>query len=349
MFTCCLFIIQVFLRGDIVGFNKKNITIAVDAMGGDNAPFEIVKGAVEAVNSFDVNIKLVGLENSINEELRKYKYDTSKIEIINAREIISTEEVPTIAIRKKKDSSLVVALNLVKNGEADAIVSAGSTGALLAGATFIIGRIKGIERPALGTCIPTVKGFTFLLDSGANVDCKAKYIEQFSKMGYIYVENIMKIKNPKVALINIGVEKEKGNSLTKESYELLENSNINFIGNIEPRDIPFGKADIIVCDGFVGNTILKFAEGLSMALLKIIKGEITKGIYKFPALLLKKPFSNIKSRLDSEEVGGAPFLGLKSLVIKAHGSSKAKAIRNAIKQCTIFVKSDIVSKIEDNL
>lgn len=328
---------------------SKNITVAVDAMGGDNAPFEIVKGAVEAVNEFGVNIKLVGVESAVKEELAKYKYDTSKIEVIHASEIITTDEAPTTAIRRKKDSSMVVALNLVKNKEADAFVSAGSTGAVLTGATFIIGRIKGIERPALGTCLPTIKGFTFLLDSGANVDCKPKYLEQFAKMGSVYAEHVMGIKKPKVGLVNIGAEKEKGNALTKEVYEILENTDINFSGNIEPRDIPFGKADVIVCDGFVGNTILKFAEGLSMALLKIIKGEITKGLYKFAALALKKPFANVKSRLDSEEVGGAPFLGLKSLVVKAHGSSEAKGIRNAIKQCTIFVENDIVSKIEENL
>lgn len=328
---------------------SKKITVAVDAMGGDNAPFEIVKGAVEAVNEFGVNIKLVGIESTVKEELAKYKYDTSKIEVIHASEVITTDEAPTTAIRRKKDSSMVIALNLVKNKEADAFVSAGSTGAVLTGATVIIGRIKGIERPALGTCLPTIKGFTFLLDSGANVDCKPKYLEQFAKMGSVYAEHVMGIKNPKVGLVNIGAEKEKGNALTKEVYEILENTDINFSGNIEPRDIPFGKADVIVCDGFVGNTILKFAEGLSMALLKIIKGEITKGLYKFAALALKKPFGNVKSRLDSEEVGGAPFLGLKSLVVKAHGSSEAKGIRNAIKQCTIFVENDIVSKIEDNL
>lgn len=328
---------------------SKKITVAVDAMGGDNAPFEIVKGAVEAVNEFGVNIKLVGIESTVKEELAKYKYDTSKIEVIHASEVITTDEAPTTAIRRKKDSSMVVALNLVKNKEADAFVSAGSTGAVLTGATVIIGRIKGIERPALGTCLPTIKGFTFLLDSGANVDCKPKYLEQFAKMGSVYAEHVMGVKNPKVGLVNIGAEKEKGNALTKEVYEILENTDINFSGNIEPRDIPFGKADVIVCDGFVGNTILKFAEGLSMALLKIIKGEITKGLYKFAALALKKPFGNVKSRLDSEEVGGAPFLGLKSLVVKAHGSSEAKGIRNAIKQCTIFVENDIVSKIEDNL
>ena len=326
-----------------------NVKIAVDAMGGDNAPFEIVKGAVEAVNEFGSNIILVGPQETVENELAKYTFDKSKISVKNATEVISTEESPTNAIRRKKDSSIVVGLNLVKNGEASAFVSAGSTGAVLTGGTFIIGRIKGIERPALGTCLPTVSGFTFLLDSGANVDCKSTYLLQFAKMASVYVEHVMGVSNPTVGLINIGAEKEKGNALTKETYELLEGSELNFIGNVEPRDIPFQKADVLVCDGFAGNTVLKFAEGLSVALISIIKDEITAGLYKIPAAFLLKPFKNIKKRFDSEEVGGAPFLGLKSLVVKAHGSSKAKGIKNAIKQCEIFVEKDIVLKIEEQL
>lgn len=329
----------------------REIIVAVDAMGGDNAPDEIVKGAVEALNELkNIKIKLVGQEDVIKTQLSKYTYEKSKIEIVHASEIISTDEVPTVAIKNKKDSSMVVGLNLVKHEEADAFVSAGSTGALLAGATVIVGRIKGIERPALGTCLPDKKGFTFMLDSGANVDCKPNYLVQFAKMGSVYCEYVMGIKNPKVALVNIGSEKEKGNALTKEVHELLENEKtINFTGNIEPRDIPFGEADVIICDGFVGNTILKLSEGLAMALLGIIKDEITQGPAKIAALALKNKFSTIKNRLDSEEVGGAPFLGLKSLVVKAHGSSKSKGIKNAIKQCAIFVENDIVSKIKDQL
>lgn len=327
----------------------ENIKIAVDAMGGDNAPYEVVKGAVEAVNEFGSSVILVGIEEIIKKELEKYNFPKEKIEIVNASEVISTEEVPTTAIRRKKDSSMVVGLNLVKNGEAKAFVSAGSTGALLTGATVIIGRIKGIERPALGTCLPTKKGFVFLLDSGANVDCKPNYLVQFAKMASVYVENVMNVKNPRVGLVNIGVEEEKGNALTKEVHELLKETDINFVGNVEAREIPLDGADIVVCDGFVGNIILKFAEGLSKGLLSIIKDEITKGMYKFAALALKTPFKNIKKKFDSEEVGGAPFLGLKSLVVKAHGSSKAKGIKNAIKQCTIFVENDIVLKIEEKL
>ena len=326
-----------------------NVKIAVDAMGGDNAPFEIVKGAVDAVNEFGSNIILVGPQETVEKELAKYTFDKSKITIKNATEVISTDESPTNAIRRKKDSSIVVGLNLVKNSEASAFVSAGSTGAVLTGGTFIIGRIKGIERPALGTCLPTVSGFTFLLDSGANVDCKSTYLLQFAKMASVYVEHVMGVNNPTVGLINIGAEKEKGNALTKETYELLEGSELNFVGNVEPRDIPFQKADVLVCDGFAGNTVLKFAEGLSSALISIIKDEITAGLYKIPAAFLIKPFKNIKKRFDSEKVGGAPFLGLKSLVVKAHGSSKAKGIKNAIKQCEIFVEKDIVLKIEEQL
>lgn len=328
---------------------SKEVIVAVDAMGGDHAPSEIIKGTVEAIQEFSVKVLLVGQESVLKKELSKYQYDENKIRIIHASEVISTEESPTTAIRRKKDSSIVVGLNLVKNKEAQAFVSAGSTGALLTGALFIIGRLKGVERPVLGTCLPTKKGFTFLVDSGANVDCKAKYLEQFAKMGSVYIENMFGKKAPKVALVNIGAEKEKGNSLTKETYDLLEQSDLNFVGNIEPRNIPFGDADVVVCDGFVGNTILKLAEGLSMTLLSVIKKEITQGFYKFAALSLKKPFMRIKKNFDSEEIGGAPFLGLKSLVVKAHGSSKSKAIKNAIKQCVHFVEEDIVAKIGEKI
>lgn len=330
-------------------FLQKEIKIAVDAMGGDNAPYEIVKGAVESVNEQKAHVILVGQQEIIEQELKKYSYDKNNIEIVPATEVISTEESPTNAIRRKKDSSMVVGLNLVKEKKADAFVSAGSTGALLTGALFIVGRIKGVERPVLGTCLPNKKSFTFLVDSGANVDCKAKYIEQFAKMASVYVENMYHIQKPTVGLVNIGAEKEKGDALTKEAYELLEKTDLNFIGNIEPRDIPFGKADIIVCDGFLGNTILKLSEGLSMALLGIIKEEITTGYYKLAAAALKKPFRNIKKRFDADEIGGAPFLGLQSLVVKAHGSSNAKAIKNAIKQCILFAEQDIVDKIGEKI
>ena len=327
----------------------KFVTVAVDAMGGDNAPGEIIKGCVEAIKELPVSIKLVGREDEVKAELSKYQYDKERIVVVNATEVISTDEVPTTAIRRKKDSSMVVGLNLVKNGEAEAFVSAGSTGALLTGATLIIGRIQGVERPALGTKVPCLNGYYFLIDAGANVDCKAKYLEQFGKMGYVYSKYVLGVYNPKVCIANIGVEEEKGNALTKEAYELLKESDVNFGGNVEMRDIPLGEADVVVADGFVGNTILKMTEGAAIALLKMVKGEITKGAYKIPALMLKTPFKNLKNSFDSEEVGGAPFLGLKSLVVKAHGSSHAKAIKNAIGQCVLFVENDIVTKIEEKL
>ncbi|MBR5122106.1 MAG: phosphate acyltransferase PlsX [Anaerotignum sp.] len=329
---------------------EKRIIVALDAMGGDLAPVETVKGAVEAVKELNVDIKLVGPEDVVKAELAKYQYDESRIEVVHAPSVIGTDEAPTMAIRRKKDSSMVVGLNLVKNGEAEGFVSAGSTGAILTGGLFIVGRIPGVERPALGTCLPNKKGFSFLIDSGANVDCKPQYLEQFAKMGSVYVENVFGMKNPRVALVNIGAEKEKGNALTKETYELLEQAEgINFTGNIEPRNIPFGEADVIVCDGFVGNTVLKLSEGMAKTMVDIIKEEITKGAYKFAAAMLKKPFKNVKNFLDADEVGGAPFIGLKSLVVKAHGSSNARAIKNAVRQCVLFTEADIISKIEDKL
>ena len=325
---------------------ERNIIVAVDAMGGDNAPFEIVKGVVEAVKLYPVKVLLVGKENIVNKELVSYTYDKDSIEVVNADEVIGTDEAPTEAVRHKRNSSMMVGLGLVKENKASAFISAGSTGALFVGGTVTVGRIKGIDRPALATCLPTLKGFSLLLDSGANVDCKPQYLEQFAKMGSVYAENVLGVKNPTVVLANIGIEKEKGNMLVKEVYGLLENSDINFIGNAEIVDIPYGAADIIVCDGFEGNTILKLTEGLSKALLTLIKGEITKGPYKLAAAALKTPFSNIKKNFDSDQVGGAPYIGLKALVMKMHGSCKAPAVTNCIKQSISFIENDTVAKIE---
>ena len=325
---------------------ERNIIVAVDAMGGDNAPFEIVKGVVEAVKLYPVKVLLVGKENIVNKELVSYTYDKDSIEVVNADEVIGTDEAPTEAVRHKRNSSMMVGLGLVKENKASAFISAGSTGALFVGGTVTVGRIKGIDRPALATCLPTLKGFSLLLDSGANVDCKPQYLEQFAKMGSVYAENVLGVKNPTVGLANIGIEKEKGNMLVKEVYGLLENSDINFIGNAEIVDIPYGAADIIVCDGFEGNTILKLTEGLSKALLTLIKGEITKGPYKLAAAALKTPFSNIKKNFDSDQVGGAPYIGLKALVMKMHGCCKAPAVTNCIKQSISFIENDTVAKIE---
>lgn len=331
----------------------KDYIIAIDAMGGDNAPQEIVKGCIEAINeNKNINLILVGKEQDIQTELNKYQYNKNQVTIQNATEIIHTTETPTNAIREKKDSSIVVGLKLLKEGKASVFVSAGSTGALLTGATVIIKRIKGVERPALATLIPNSKdGYTFLIDSGANMDCKPSYLPNFAKMGKIYMENIMNIQNPKIALVNVGSEKEKGDTFTKEAYELLkQTNNINFIGNIEGREIPEGYADVVVCDGFVGNVILKLSEGIVKTFSQIVKKEIKSNfLYSIGGLLSKGAFKNIKKKFDYAEVGGAPFLGLKSLVVKAHGSSNAKAIKSAINQCYKFIDADIASKIEKDI
>lgn len=326
------------------------IKIAVDAMGGDNAPNAIVEGAVLSLEDKRICVLLVGNEAIIKQELKKHNYDESRISIINATEVIGSEEVPTVAIRRKKDSSMVVGLKLVKDNEANSFVSAGNTGALLTGSTVIVGRIKGIERPALGTILPNKKGFSFLIDSGANVDSKANYLLQFAKMGSVYMQTIIGVKSPTVALINIGVEKEKGNSLTKEVFPLLEESGLNFTGNIEAREIPYGVADVLVCDAFVGNVVLKLTEGFSKAILSMIKEEMLgKTIYKLGAFLSKGAFSNLKKKFDYDDIGGAPFLGLNALVVKAHGSSNSRAIKNAINQCVIAFDNDLINKIKEKL
>lgn len=326
----------------------EDIIIAVDAMGGDNAPTEIIKGSIEALKEYPVKLMLVGQSDKIEAELSKYEYDKSKIEIVHASQVIGNDEVPTSAIRAKKDSSIVVGLNLVKQEKAQAFISAGCTGALLTGATFIVGRLKGVERPALATLLPNRKGFSLLIDCGANVDSKPNYLVQFAKMGSIYMENIMNIKNPTVGLVNIGVEEEKGNALAKETYPLLKEANINFMGNIEAREIPMGKADIVVCDAFVGNVILKYTEGFAKSLLGMMKDEITQGfVSKIGALLIKPALKKMMKKLDYTEYGGAPLLGLNGIVVKTHGSADANAVKNTIKQSYNIVKTQVVAKTSE--
>ncbi len=331
---------------------QEKVVIAVDAMGGDNAPVEIIKGAVNAVNiNNSVKVKLVGISEVIEEELSKYTYDKSSIEVVNATEVIATEEPPVNAIRKKKDSSIVVALNLVKNNEADAFVSAGSSGAVLVGGQLIVGRIKGVERPPLAPLIPTKKGVSLLIDCGANVDARSSHLVQFAKMGSIYMENVVGIKNPRVAIVNIGAEEEKGNSLVKETFPLLKNCpDINFIGSIEARDIPDGYADVIVCEAFVGNVILKLYEGLASTLISKIKEGLTSSVISTAGAALCKPAlkKTLKS-FDTEKYGGAPLLGLNGLVVKTHGSSKANEVTNSILQCLTFKEQQINEKIKENL
>ena len=326
--------------------------IVVDAMGGDYAPEWIIRGAVEAVNEgAKAHIILTGKEAVINGELAKYTYDTSKIEIKNCTEEITCHDAPVQAIRSKKDSSLTVGMNMVKSGEADAIISAGSSGAILAGGQLIVGRSKGVKRSPLAPLIPTTKGYSLLIDCGANVDARPEHLLQFAKMGSIYAEHVMGIKNPRVGIVNIGAEEEKGNALVKETYPLLkECSDINFIGNVEARDIPYGPCDVLVCEAFVGNVILKLYEGVGSALIKEIKSAMlstTAG--KIGGLLAKPSLKGVVKKFDASEYGGAPLLGLKGLVVKAHGSSKAKEVTTAIEQCVSFTEADIAAKIEKSL
>lgn len=327
--------------------------IAIDAMGGDNAPEAIVKGSILARDEYNVSIVLSGNENEIKKVLEKSTSDFKNIEILNAEEVISNEDKPVMAIRRKKDSSLVKALNAVKNKEADAIVSAGSTGALLAGATLVVGRINGIERPAIGTLIPNMNGgFALLIDSGANVDSKPEFLYDFAIMGDIYLKKVMNITSPRIALANIGSEKTKGDKLTIETYSLLENSKlpINFTGNLEARELLQGKADIIVCDGFVGNMILKTLEGTVLEIMKGLKNELMSDTRsKIGGALIKPALKNFKSKFDYSEHGGAPILGVKDIVVKAHGSSDEKALKNAIRQAKICVENNVNDLIEESI
>ena len=293
--------------------------IVLDAMGGDYAPAEPVKGAVDAVNArSDIQVLLVGQEDVVREELAKYTYPEDQIQVVHAEEVIETAEPPVNAIRRKKQSSIVIGMNMVKQKEADAFVSAGSSGAILVGGQVIVGRIKGIERPPLAPLIPTEKGVSLLIDCGANVDARASHLVQFAKMGSIYMENVVGIKNPKVAIVNNGAEEEKGNALVKETFPLLkECKSINFIGSIEARDIPAGYADVVVCEAFVGNVILKLYEGVGSALVQKIKeGMMTSTRSKIGALLVKPALKETLKSFDATEYGGAPLLGLKGLVVK---------------------------------
>lgn len=328
------------------------VNVAVDAMGGDNAPGEIIKGAVEAVNADKrVKVFLVGREPVIREELKKYTYDAEQLEIVHTEEVIETAEPPVMAIRKKKDSSIVKSMYMVKDGTCDALVSAGSTGAVLVGGQIIVGRIKGVERPPLAPLIPTENGVSLLLDCGANVDARPSQLVQFAKMGSVYMESVMGVKNPKVGIVNIGAEEEKGNALVKETFPLLKNCpEINFIGSVEARDIPAGAADVIVCEAFVGNVILKMYEGVGAALIKKVKsGMMTSLRSKIGALLVKPALKSTLKSFNTDEYGGAPLLGLNGLVVKTHGSSKAVEVRNSILQCIAFKEQKINEKIREKI
>lgn len=324
------------------------IKIAIDAMGGDNAPEKIVQGAIDSLALRDnIQIVLVGKEDAVHAELAKYQYDKSRVSVVNATEVIETGEPPVAAIREKKDSSLVVAQKLVRDGEADAFISSGSTGAILVGGQLIVGRIKGIRRTPLAPLIPTTKGASLLIDCGANVDARPEDLVQFARMGSIYMERVCKVKKPRVGIVNIGAEEEKGNALVKETFPLLKAcEDINFIGNVESRDIPYGAADVIVTEAFVGNVILKLYEGVGSALVsEIKKGMLSNLKGKLGALMVKKNLKGVIKKFDASEYGGAPMLGLKALVVKTHGSATEKEIKNAIMQCVDFVEAKTIDQI----
>ena len=331
---------------------SETVRVAVDAMGGDNAPGEIVKGAVEAVQpEKDIKVFLVGRQDAVNAELAKYTYDKEKIEVVHAEEVIEMAEPPVNAIRKKKQSSLVIGMNMIKHQEADAIVTAGSTGATLVGGQVLVGRIKGIERPPLAPLVPTEKGVSLLIDCGANVDARPSHLVQFAQIGSIYMENIVGIKNPRVAILNIGAEEEKGNQLVKETFPLLkECPGINFIGSIEAREIPHGGADVIVCEAFAGNIVLKLYEGVAATLLSKVKEGLMSSLRsKIGALLIKPALKQTLKSFDASQYGGAPLLGLNGLVVKTHGSAKAIDVKNSILQCVTFKQQDINGKIKEHI
>ena len=331
---------------------QEKTVVAVDAMGGDNAPGEIVRGALDAIGRRgDIKVILVGKSEAIQKQLVGASYPKDQLEIVEASEVIETAEPPVMAIRKKKDSSIVVAMNLVKQKKADAFVSAGSSGAILVGGQVIVGRIRGIERAPLAPLIPTENGVSLLIDCGANVDARSSHLVQFARMGSIYMEHVVGVPNPRVAIVNIGAEEEKGNALVKETFPLLkECTDINFIGSIEARDIPSGAADVIVCEAFVGNVILKLYEGLSSTLIHVIKQGLMSTVRsKIGAALALPALKNTLKAFDATEYGGAPLLGLNGLVVKTHGSAKAKEVTNSILQCVTFKEQAINDKIKENI
>ncbi len=320
--------------------------IAIDAMGGDLAPLEPILGALEALKTISSEIVFIGDEVKIKEVLKTQTYDESRISIIHTTEVIENEDKPVKAIKAKKDSSMVVGFKLLKDKEIDCFLSAGNTGALLAGGLLKVGRIKGIDRPALCSVYPTSKGISVLIDAGANADCKPRNLYEFAVMGNIYAERILGIKSPRVGLANIGVEEGKGNSLVVDTYPLLKASELNFIGNAEVRDVPEGVCDVIVCDGFTGNVLLKVSEGVAKSFTGMLKEEIIKSKWmSLGAMLIKPAFGALKKKMDYAEYGGAPLLGVEGLLVKAHGSSNRKAFMNAVKYAQKCLDEDVVEQI----
>ncbi len=324
--------------------------IIVDAMGGDHAPQAPVAAAVKAVSEMGVQIILVGKRDVLENELKKNNYSGQDITIEDADDVVSNHEEPVKAVRTKKNASVVVAANMLKDGKGDAMLSMGNTGALLAAGLLIVGRIKGILRPALAALLPSAKGPKMLIDAGANTNCKAENLVQFGIMGSIYMKNVLEIENPTVGLMSNGEEEGKGDELTKETFPLLKNAPVNFIGNIEGRDVMEGTADVITCDGFVGNVILKTVEGMGHVVSQKIKGIFLKNIFsKIGALFVMSGINEFKQTMDYREYGGAPLLGTKKPVIKGHGSSDAKAVFSAIYQAKKFVETNVIEEIVKNV
>lgn len=326
------------------------MNILIDGMGGDHAPEEIVKGAVLAAKEIPHTVSIIGQEERIQECLTELNWTGDNIAVINATEVISNNESPAMAVRKKKDSSISKGMRLLKEGEVDAFISGGSTGALLSAGLLILGRIKGIKRPAIAAFFPKIgmNDTSLILDCGANAEAKPEYLQQFGIMGSIFVSNVKGVENPEVMLLNVGAEEEKGDTVHKEAFELLQNADINFKGNCEGRDVPFGCCDVVVTDGFSGNIFLKSSEGVAMAVMKRIKQKMTEGVIaKAGALLSYNKLKEIKKEFDYSEEGGAPILGLKGPVLKIHGSSKANAVYNAILKAVPYVEQDVTRLIED--
>ncbi|MCT8139791.1 phosphate acyltransferase PlsX [Anaerobacillus sp. CMMVII] len=322
--------------------------IAIDAMGGDHAPKEVVKGAMAAIKQYeDIEIVLVGNETAINEILT----DHTRISIIHTDEKIESADSPVAAIRRKKNSSMVLAIKEVKEGRADACISAGNTGALMTGGVLIVGRIKGIERPALAPMLPTFTGEGFLLiDAGANMDAKPEHLLHYGVMGSIYMQKVRNIERPRVGLLNVGTEDDKGTELTKQAFALLKDAPINFVGNVEARDLLEGVADVVVCDGFTGNVVLKTVEGTALSLFSLLKKELTSTFFnKLAAGALKPSFKKIKDKMDYTEYGGAGLFGLQAPIIKAHGSSNDTAILNSIRQARLMLEEQVVETIKNEV
>lgn len=325
--------------------------VIVDVMGADLGPEELVKGTIDAIEEYDIEVILVGDELIIEKALKNTSADIrEKIEIINTTEVIGHDEDPVRAMRRKKDSSMIVGANLLKEDKADGFISTGNTGALLASGLFIVGRIKGIERASITIMFPTINGFVLYLDGGANMDTTSKQLFQFAEMASIYAKSALGKTNPTIGLLNVGKEESKGNKLTKETYELLKNSDLNFYGNIEGNDLAQGKTDIVLTDGFVGNITLKLTEGIFMTMMDMLKGILTKSTKnKLAAMMIKDDLRNLKEFADFREYGGAPLLGVKKPIVKAHGSSDRLAIKNGIRQLIKFHQMDVISQIKDSI